>query len=228
MDMERYGDYTEYEDDIPRRKNLPVLIMSILIGIVCFSVVGFLGLRILLFNYYPSSAKDLYFTEKLTEYYNQTEGEIGAKTQDLRAPYDDPNVANFFCDNLIVIDEIGEIQVSVRFNTSAIENMIAASSYETLDPEDADLLTFRLYDNNGKVYEAPVYVGTESFLMYRYYKVVFDGIDLKDNPPNWIRIEIFVKGQTSAEPFAMVPIYENNVDYAKFKDYKLGKEERPA
>jgi hypothetical protein len=127
-----------------------------------------------------------------------------------------------------VIEEIGEIQVSVRFNTSAIENMIAASSYETLDPDQEDLLTFRLYDNNGNVYQSPVYVGTDSFLMYRYYKVVFDGIDLKNSPPNWLRIDIFVKGQASKDPFAMIPIYENNVDYSKFKDYKLGKEECPA
>ena len=42
-DMERYGDYTEYEDDIPKSKSKFVLVMKILIAFVCLSVIGILA-----------------------------------------------------------------------------------------------------------------------------------------------------------------------------------------
>ena len=61
--------------------------------------------------------------------------------------------------------------------------------------------------------------------MYRYMKLAFDGIDF-ENPPVWIRVEIFVKGNED-KPFAMIPVYENNQDYAIFEEYDLGRKERP-
>ena len=239
MDMERYGDYTEYEEDIPKSKSKFLLIMKILVTVVCFSVVGILAFRLIIFNYYPDSIENIYFTDNLKAYYEQTDGDIGAKTQDLRAPYDDPDVANFFCDNLIVIEGAGELQVSVRYNLSTLENIEAKYGLSDLDPEDLNLLSFRLvassFDSALNDYkqtvicDAPSYVGTESFMMYRYFKLAFDGIDF-ENPPVWIRIEIFVNGQTDVEPFAMVPIYENSKGddgYDIFKDYELGRKERP-
>lgn len=231
MDMERYGDYNEYEDDIPKSKNKFLLFLKILIIVVCFSVVGFLAFRLIIFNHYPDSIKNIYFTENLTEYYKKTGGAINAKKQDLRAPYDNPDVANFFCDNLIVIEGAGELQVSVRFNESSVKNMEKKYGLSGLDKGDKDLLYFRIYDNENytgakDTYITPSYVGTDSFLMYNYYKLVFDGIDFK-NPPKWIRLEIFVKGQKDEKPFAMVVIYENNENYALFEEYKLSKEERP-
>ena len=229
MDYERYGDYSEYEDDAPKSRNKIVLLIKTLIYLVCFSVVGVLIFRVVLFNYYPDSIKNVYFSEALSEYYDHNTGEVSAKKQELRAPYDDPDVANFFCDNLIVIEDIGELQVSVRLNfSSAIENLKNRYSITELDENDKELFTFRLYDNNGNIYENPVYVGTDSFMMYRYYKLVFDGVVFGEDYPNWIRLEIFMKGQTDSEPCGMVPIYENNVDYSLFEDYIISDKELPS
>ncbi len=234
MDMERYGDYTEYEDDIPKSKSKVLLVLKILVFLVCFSVVGLLAFRLIIFNYYPDSMEDIYFTENLQAYYDKTGGDIGAKTQSLRAPYDDPDVANFFCDNLIVIEGAGELQLSVRYNLSTIENIKTKYGLSGISAEDENLLSFRLVassfvgvDENGKnkyktsvIAEEPSYAGRDSFMMYRYFKLAFDGIDFK-NPPVWIRIEIFVNGQKNEEPFAMVPIYENNETYSVFEDYDV-------
>ena len=236
MDMERYGDYTEYEDDIPKSKSKFLLVMKILVLLVCFSVVGILAFRLIIFNYYPDSVERIYFTDNLKAYYEENGGEISAKTQELRAPYDDPDVANFFCDNLIVIEGAGELQVSVRYNLSTLENIKAKYGFSELNPDDPELLSFRLvasrFDASADAYKevvlanAPSYVATDSFMMYRYYKLAFDGIDFS-NPPVWIRIEIFVKGQTEEKPFAMIPIYENNETYSVFKDYDFKRKERP-
>lgn len=221
MSYEQYGDYTEFEDDIPKKKSTVLLILKILIYVVCFAVVGVLVFRIILFNYYPDSMEDPYFTPELNAYYESAGGEAVIKTQDLRTPYDDPNVASFFCDNLFVIDEIGELQVSLRYNVSVIDTMYSRLGLSDLDADDPELISFRLCDNDGNIYEPPVYVGEDSFMMYRFRKLVFNGIDLKNDPPEWIRLEVFVKGQTDTEPYAMIPIYENNVDYSLFEDYEI-------
>ena len=234
-DMERYGDYTEYEEDIPKSKSKFVLVMKILIAFVCISVIGVLAFRIILFNTYPDSMEDIYFTDNLTAYYEACDGDINAKTQMIRYPYDDPDKGNFFADNLIVIEDAGELQFSVRYNLSTLETIESQYGLEGLSPEDEELFSFRLvaskYDlAEGKYKEVvladgPSYVGTDSRLMYRYFKLAFDGIDFT-NPPVWIRVEIFVKGHED-EPFGMIPVYENNEDYAVFEDYDLSRKERP-
>lgn len=236
MDMERYGDYTEYEDDIPKSKSKFLLVMKILVTLVCFSVVGILAFRLIIFNYYPDSVENIYFTDNLRAYYKETNGEIGAKTQKLRAPYDDPDVANFFCDNLIIVEGAGELQVSVRYNLSTLENIEAKYGLENLDAEDSELFSFRLcgsvYSNEAGdgveeiIAELPSYVGRDSAMMYRYFKVAFDGIDF-NREIFWMRIEIFVKGQTDDKPFAMIPVYENNENYNIFEEYELSGKERP-
>jgi hypothetical protein len=66
--------------------------------------------------------------------------------------------------------------------------------------------------------------------MYKYYKLVFDGVPLTlegEDKIGWIRLEIFVKGQKGDKPYAMIPIYENSSDYSKFTDYKLSNGEVP-
>ena len=224
-DFDRYGDYTEYEDDIPKGKKNPVmLILKILVAIVCISVIGIFAFRLILFNYYPDSVSNIYFTEKLTQYYNETDGNIVVHTQELRSPYDDPDVANFFCDNLIVIPATGELQLSVRYNNSAIENIKTKLNLESLDPSDKD------YDNYGNIYEPPTHISIDSLLMYHYYKLSFDGIPFlvtDGTYPEWIRLEVFVKGQKSAEPFSKILVYENHENFSEFEEYDLSGEERP-
>ena len=221
MNYEQYGDYTEFEDDIPKKRSKVLLILKILIYLVCFSVVGVIVFRIVLFNYYPQSMKTLYRSDSFNGYYAEVNGEVDVKTQDLRAPYDDPNVASFFCDNLFVISEIGELQLSVRYNVSVTDTIESRLALTDVDIEDPELFSFRLYDNDGRIYESPVFVGEDSFMFYRYRKLVFNGIDLKNDPPEWIRLEVFVKGQTDTKPYAMIPVYENNVDYSVFDTYEL-------
>lgn len=235
-DMERYGDYNEVDEAPGGRKNLVLLIIKIMATVAIFAVVGVLGFRIYLFNYYPDSMKNIYFTDGIMQYYNETDGNIEALTQTMRAPYDDADDGNFFCDNLIVIKEIGELQVSLRYNVSVIENMEKTLGLSGLSADDADLLSFRLYMSGESENEADHIIGTlaiepiiESKMMYRYYKLAFSDIDFGEGTEkiNWIRLEVFVKGQTQSEPFAKIAIYEDNENYSSFSEYKLSEKERP-
>ena len=59
MDLERYGDYNDYDDDEPKSKSKVGLVLKILIMVVCFYVVGFFLLRVFLFNYYTDSVEKI-------------------------------------------------------------------------------------------------------------------------------------------------------------------------
>ena len=228
-DMERYGDYNEY-DESPSGKSPVLTFIKIAVFILCAAVIGLLAFRMVLFDYYPDSMKTLYFNDELLDYYNQTGGNIGAKTQNLRAPYDDPDRGSFFAENLFVISGVEQLQLSLRYNVSAMEDIEAEYKTEGLDPDDESLLSFRLVDNHGGVYSDVVYVERDAYLMYRYIKLVFDGVNVEPDEngeyPEWIRIEIFVKGHED-KPYAMIPVYENHELYSEFSDYIPSDKEIP-
>ena len=237
-DLERYSDYNDYEeDDEPKKKGVVGLIFKILIAAVCILVIGVLGFRLVIFNNYPDNIKNIYFNETLTAYYEKTGGNIGAITQNLRAEYDDPDEGNFFCDNLIAIKDINQLQISARFNTSLMANIQKEYGVE-LDPDAENLFTFKLSvlplsKKDGTAYPtatatvSPV-VAQDKMLMYRYYKLVFDGVDfsLEGEDEIWIRLEIFINGVEMEKPY-MVLVYEDTKD-ARFEDYVLSSKEKPS
>ncbi len=230
-DFERYGDYNEI-DESPKKSRV-LLAIKITAIALCFAVVALLLFRVFTFNYYPKSMKRLYFTDALTAYYNEKDGDIGAKTQELRAPYDDAELGNFFCDNLIVIEELGELQVSLRYNTS-LADILKEKYGADFDPNDTSRFTFSLTKSGGDEaatgaaagipLECTVSCVWDSFMMYRYAKLVFDGVDFTDAA--WIRLDIRIDGVERAEPF-MVCIYENVSEYSEFTEYKPSSSEVP-
>ena len=100
-DMERYGDYNEI-DEPPHGQSTVGTVIKVSIILLCFLVVGFMGFRIVLFNYYPAEIKNIYFNDTLTEYDTLTEGNIGAKTQEIRFPYDHAERGRFFSDHRLL------------------------------------------------------------------------------------------------------------------------------
>ena len=232
-DMERYGDYNDVDDYSASGKSPVMLILKIAVAAICLGVVGIIAFRMFLFNTYPENVSTLYFDDVLTDYYESTDGEIGAKTQKLRAPYDDNKLGNFFCDHVIVITGADQIQLTVRYNKSTIERINADEDLKVTLEDTEDLFSFRLVDNNGRVYDNVTLGNFESKVMYRYRKLVFNGVDLladasgnEENYPRWIRLEIKIKGAEDKRTY-MVPIYENNSDYNAFSAYELSDKERP-
>jgi hypothetical protein len=227
-DMERYGDYNEI-DEPPRGKSAASRIIKIAIALLCIFVVGFMAFRIFLFNYYPPEMKNIYFNDTLTAFYNEKGGDIGAKTQEIRFPYDHEDKGRFFSDYLIVVREAGQLQITLRYNKALIEDLEKEYGVEL---SGEDIFEFRLardprVNTEGEVISEPV--GTlsvcesDEFLMYRYYKLVFDGVDFgSESEPEveWLRVEVLIRGVEMEEPF-MLLVYENHGDYSQFSDYKL-------
>ena len=99
-----------------------------------------------------------------------------------------------------------------------------------------DAFTFRLVRNPMTEEGEPVVLAenpeiiTDSLIMYRYAKLVFDGVefglDEGENKAEWIRLEIELVGAKKPTVF-MIPVYENHSDYSSFDEYKLSAKERP-
>ncbi len=243
-DMERYGDYNEVDEAPSGKKNPVFLIIKILIALVCIAVVGFIAVRIFMFNYYPDSMKNLYYTDALSEYYEEKGGEITVNTQQNDLKYDDPAEGNFFFDYLIFVPDADHIQMSVRYNVSLMES-IKEKYGVTLDPnaKPEDIFEFTLVrtrdgytdpDESDEKVSVPVQeVGTlgaifsESHFMYRYCRVAFDGVDFGldegETPVGWFRLDIRIKGVEMEKPYSInVYAYQYGIE-----EYHLSSAEVP-
>jgi hypothetical protein len=258
-DYERYGDYNEIDEDPSKKAKIILRILKIATLLVCAAVVGFLGFRLIVFNTYPEEITKLYFDEALSAYYDETNGDIGAKTQGLRFPYDDENLGNFFCDYMVIIDGVDQLQVTLRYNKSTVGRINKAISAENLKREEINLeplpllsdtadnlFTFRLTDGKGLYFEGKSVKHT-SKLMYRYDRLVFEGVDLPlpdGSYPEGLMVEISLNvpelegvhfitlkdspnGDVFADGVFQILVYENNEKYNSFKDYKLSDGEAP-
>lgn len=233
-DLERYGDYNEVDE--PPKKSPVLLVLKIAVIAIIAVVVGLLGFRIFLFNHSPKTMTTLYFTDTLTAYYNETDGNIGALTQSLRAPYDNEKEGNFFCDNLIVIPGCNELQVSIRFNKSLADTLYEKYGLKNFNVNDETKFSFRLWRDGTQGVDYGCEVGTltvsewESYSMYRYCKLVFDDVAFDGEgygeEIEWIRLEVFIEGVDEKNHF-WIPVYENHSDYSKFTEYTLSRGERP-
>ena len=231
-DYERYGDYDDIEEDLPKSKNPVVIALKIMIFVVCIGVIGIIAFRMISFNSYPKTVSRVHFNDKLTAYYNENGGDIEIKTQKLRAPYDNEDEGNFFCKHLYVIDEIDQLQITVRYNTATVKKMAQEFGID-MDENSDDLFSYRLYASYGE--DKGMVVGEltasefDKQLTYRYKKLVFDNVEMSletIGSPYWIRLEIVVNGADNDKVY-MIPIYENNEKLSTFKDYKLSEKEKP-
>lgn len=245
-DYERYGDYDDIEEDLPKSKNPVIITLKIMIFVVCIGVIGLIAFRMIAFNSYPDSVENVYFNETLLNYYNEKGGEVEIKTQKIRAPYDDEDEGNFFCDYLYVVDDIDQLQITVRYNTSTVEKIAEKLGLE-LDENSENLFSYRLcgdYGDQWRVIGNLTAVEYDKRLMYRYEKLVFDNVDMsldEIGSPHWIRLEVLVNNSGKDWPsvdekvndaskmshFYAIAIFENHEGYSTFKDYKLSGKEKP-
>ena len=243
--MERYGDYNEIDESPVKRKS-PILFMIKFTAIfITLVVVGIIALRVILFNYYPSDLTRIYVDDKLISAFNANGGKLDAVKQDLRFGYDDPDLGNFMCEEVLVVRDIGRVQVTVRLNTSAYANIAEKYKVEASQITDETKLSFKLFRNNvknstnntasdrdgeytfyyGDVVGEVERVDTDSLLMYRYFRVVIDGVDFNgvndDDVAEWLSLAIYVDGYGDGTPYSRLLIYENNETYSSFDKLEI-------
>ncbi len=231
-DMERYGDYNEIDE--PPQKSKVLTAIKIVAMVLVFSVVGLLAFRLIIFNYYPSNMKKIYYNDILTAYYDEQDGDIGAKTQTLKAPYDDEKDANFMCDHLIFIPGANQLQISLRLNRNLYDDLSEELSLPVDTELDSGIFSFRLskldFSANGSnsLVETASVTEWKTFVMYDYCKIVFDGVDFTDGGAGyWMVLEIFVEGQKEEAPYSKVMILDATEEFYSIKDYDLSGGEKP-
>lgn len=230
-DMERYGDYTEYEEDQPKKKGALSSVLKILVVVVSILVLGVLLFRIVLSGYYPKSIKQLYFNDTLEEYYNQTGGNIDAKSLKVKAPYDDEKEGIFFAENLIIIDGADQIQFTLRLNKHVYKEL--SEKYETeITPDMINLYLYshtegRPSEDMDAIEATYQCVDVKSYFMYDCFKIVFDNVtwDFASQNKEWLVLKIEIKG--FEEDLYRITLYRNIDDYNRLKDYDLSRKEHP-
>lgn len=170
--------------------------------LLVFGIIALLLGRIILAEYYPKSMKELAITDSIRARV-QEDGSLTVHTQDLRASYDNPNFALFMANHLYYIPELGELQITLRYNNSTLREMQAHFGLKEVPEASLDLFSFSVVDHtavdeNGKEVEDggnrvyPSSISTESKFMYQYIKLTFTGISFED--ADWLRLDIAYTG----------------------------------
>lgn len=197
-------------EELKSRSKIVSWILKGVCLLVIFGVIAFLLLRIFMSNYYPDSMKKLYPSNELVAAYGQNDA-LQMRRQDLRISYDDPNFSLFMASNQFYCPETGEMQITLRYNVSTLEELAKDFSLADIPEPDPSLFDFSLVDNNGN--RTPLAcVWTESRFMYQYMKLVTSDLDFSTDP-GWIRVEIYYKGEVdyTVPAYSCIPVYEKEL-----------------
>ena len=201
-------------------------IIKITILALIFGVGAAFIFRFWLGSYYPESMRTLLPTDELRAAY--AAGELEVKAQDIRISYEDPEEGLFFAAHTLVAPGNGSLQVTVRYNKSTLVTL--GERYKDFDPEAEVPFTYRIFACTDSDETGSELIGSEytpaatlddSFAMYRYERLAFEGISF--DGVFWIRLDIYRNG--AEEPEGSIYIYENHEKYNEFTDYEIGEGE---
>lgn len=207
-------------------------VIKIVITTLIFVFIAAFLFRIWTNDYYPKEMKRIHFTDSLAESYKENADTFTAYKQKVRVSYDDKEEGNFFASNTIVVPSADALQTVVRYNDSVFGKL--AEKYEC----DENLLrkdtpfVFSVFactgSDGGEGYDGVEYAPTEivedSFWMYTYEKLCFDGIEL--DGVYWVRLDIMLNNEERTKLGSIV-VYESHEKNSKLEELKIRKSELP-
>lgn len=211
----------------------------LIIGLaLCLCLVfGAVLFRIHIADHYPDDTVRMVFTPTLTDYYRKNRDSFGAETQNIRFPYDSAEDGNFFADGLILVRDAGNLQVTVRYNESTLTKVADFYGLAKVPTAKDGLFRYTLtasynQTESGEDYRTYTasHLSEDHAYMYRYGKLVFDGVDFSGAV--WMRIDIYYGNEE--KPFGHICVYESRADDGTgnivdmpFSAYKIDKEDLP-
>lgn len=151
-----------------------ILKTVLITGIFLFC--GMFILRIILSDYWPAEAKEIYSNSVLDAAYSDEGLPPEAFIQDPVTPYDNKDRAHFFFNYFVLIPEAKQIQLTLRYNDSTLEDIEKDMELDSLPAGDDARFSYYLRDESGKVYAHSSATYTH-FMIYNYRRVVFDNVD---------------------------------------------------
>lgn len=225
MDDNDSGNYDPFEDD-PRyklyykiKKILRITVKS-LIGMGIFAV-----LAILLFRIYsiqePDMASKHLWNQKGIDAYNKsvdfkvyeqkmsgyiwTDPETGSTKPIERDSFNEDETMRVT--NIRYCPEAGQLQVTLRWNQNAEEDVLDSYDQEALPK--GEIFYFFLTDDKGNTYGDVSYIKGSKYV-YTFRRLLFDGIDFSN--VNELYLNIYYAGYPSAEPYEQMIVYDKYIE----------------
>lgn len=186
--------------------------LKICIVIAIFAVIALLIGRIMLSNHYPSGMKELYASENLLSACADG-GRVEVRTQALLYSYDDPRDTRLMANHFYYAPSVGEVQVTVRYNVSILEKVKEDFDLKEAPAPSADLFAFFLVDEkNGDLYPLS-HIETDSYQMYQYAKLVFSGVEFREETENLCLIAYYqgAVDETGKDPYSHITLYHKSL-----------------
>ena len=181
---------------------------------VIFLVAALLIGRIVLANYYPPAMQSYYVTDAMRA--AATPDHVPTVyRQGLRISYDDHDdgkYARFMASNQYYCPELGELQITLRYNNSTLERIKEDFELDAIPENTEDLFVFAISDNNEKHTTAVAHMEVDHKFMYTYIKLTFTGIDFISEESGWARVEICYKDAVNFDkPYGTIPVWEREL-----------------
>lgn len=201
---------------------------KIMMSVLVASVFVIPGIRILTLNAHPNEATDLIWTEASMASYKADPDAFHTYKVSMGNNYSKLGYF-FFIEGTIVEDEAGkieQIQVTIRYNDSTVENYELESGESASD----EPFVFVLCDEKGNHYLADQTVKSKNSNL-NYRRLLFDNVDMSgvDNltiniyPEHKFALEMLDGVKNSDEnAFATISVY---MSVFKVPEYKLSKRE---
>ena len=178
-----YKEYIEthdgYKRETPKAVKIIKLILKISLAVVIAAIIAVPVARMIILDTHPEKMEDYYFTDEVFEYYMTKPEELSLYELNVGQNFTDLGYFFTFFTRLTTSadGEISQIQITVRYNDSTVENF--NEEYETDYEAGTDIFEFVLADDKGNYYSpSKILEAEKSNLNYR--KLIFEDIDMLD------------------------------------------------
>lgn len=181
---------------------------------LCCAVLIF---RIAIADHYPADVTAVIENSVLNAAYGENGEAPIAFTQTPITPYDNEEKGHFFFNSFLCIPDAKQVQVTLRYNDSTLEDIKTDMSLEEVPLGDDSRFSFYLRDGNGKLYSLSQ-AGFKHQFVYNYRRLVFDGIEIETS--GYVYLDVYF-GEADPEtdaPYGSMLIY---VPEAPVKNYDL-------
>lgn len=153
--------------------------------------------------------KTYLWTDKSAEYYNASPDTFKPMKQQLEEIIDDDGY--YHISKLAYIEDIGEFQITVRYNNSTLERL---DEYYSDRVDAGECFVFTLTDDSGKLYDTYKYASSENFI-YNFRRLVFENVDISSADKLYLNIFYSNDISSSSPMFVSFKVYDSEVSEIK-------------